>query len=534
MKHKKNVQKEHKIKTTSYLKLPSQLVEDVKALNLSKENQSYSFKFIGIILRNNFNDYKDLFEETAIPIEYIKKSFNDKNYQNWLKPLLDNNIIIRNDYYSKDNNTCYNYSINSNYFINNLYDNYIDKSSNVLCVDNQCKPLSIVSYRDIIKLDKEDILHLNYFKKDIEQLNIDYTKLEEIIQNKIDSISIESFATNEKILDEIINLTINKSSIWMKRENAIAKAKEMNMVLIKDNKRFVIAAPEAFISTKKQMIDIMYNQALMNLKNGNYRAKRNQTNNRLDTNFTNMCSKMVDEICNQNNLIQIDLKNSQFAILSFMLQDKLHTSDFKLFKELSASGKLYEYIKDNLDLKDRKEGKNAAFEILFSSHKNTTANKKKLQELFQTVIAFIDNYKKENGDNNFAIKLQLMESKMFIDDIFMDLKKKKFFGLTKHDSVIVKAENEQEILELITAYFKAQNFDYELDIKKTEIVSNNTSNEANGTIELLSKEEISKIINRKLFNDEVPEELKSKLQPMAWNLSAYSIEDYHDVYSLIK
>lgn len=470
MKKKNNVQTVHKRKTTSYLKLPTALVEDVRKLNLSKDYQSYCFKFIGIIQRNNFIDYKDLFEETAIPVEYIKKSFNDNKYLNWLQPLLDSGIVIRSNYYSDITNTCYNYSINNLYYNHNNIDI-------ILCGDNHSKPLSIVAFRDIIKESKEDNLYLNYFKNDIESLTIDYSKLEEIIERRINEITIDAFAMNEDILDESFYLTLNKSGMWIKRSDAIQKAKEMKMNLIKDGKRFVIEQPDSFISKKKEMIRIMYGEALLNLQNGNLRAKRNDTNRRLDTNFTNMCSELVDEICNQNDLIQIDLKNSQFAILSLMLQDKLNTPDFKLFKSLTASGNLYEYIQDKLALNTRKEGKNVAFEILFSSHKNRTKNKTKLKELFPSVIEFIDNYKKENGDAMFAIKMQRKESTMFIDNIYNQLKKKKLFALTKHDSLIVKEENKVEVIKLIEAYFEGLNFDYSIDIKEpikvAEIEENN-------------------------------------------------------------
>lgn len=440
------------------------MVKDIKNLSLSKDNQAYSFKLVGIILRNNFIDYKDLFEYTAIPTDYIKKSFNGNNYNQWLKVLIDNNIVLRNGYYG--DNTCYNYCINPKYF---------DETE-----------LETIDYKDVVKLYSSDIQYLNQFKNDIEELDIDYSKLQAIITKRINEINIDSFAINDEILDNSFKLKIDKSSMWITKADAITKAKEMGMDLIKDNKQFLIADNSDFITKKKQAIEIMYNEALLNLQNGNYRAKRNSTNERLDTNITNMCSELVDEICNQNELVQIDLRNSQFAILSLMLQDKLKTMDFKLFKELSASGKLYEYIKDKLSLNTRKEAKNACFEILFSSHKNRTKNKAKLKELFPSVIEFIDNYKKENGDNQFAIKMQRRESKMFIDDLYNQLKKRKLFILTKHDSLIIRKENESEIIELVEAYFKALNFEYSLDIKQPKKVAEIKENK----IYLMTNEEV--------------------------------------------
>lgn len=207
-----------------------------------------------------------------------------------------------------------------------------------------------------------------------------------------------------------------------------------------------------------------YNDAVLAIERGNLRAGRNKTNNRLDTNITNLCSLLTDEIANQNNLVQIDLSNSQFAILSYILQYIMDTDDYKRFKELSVIGGLYEFVQENLGLESRKEAKNAMFEILFSKRRNNTKSKSKLKKLFPTVIEWVDNYKKENGDDNFSIMLQKKESEIFIDMILNCIIKKKIFALTKHDSLIVKESDKEKVLELISDYFKLIGFEYNLKI----------------------------------------------------------------------
>ena len=76
-----------------------------------------------------------------------------------------------------------------------------------------------------------------------------------------------------------------------------------------------------------------------------------------------------------------------------------------------------------------------------------------MKELFPNVINYISDYKRENGDSEFAIMLQLKESEIFIDDIWMTLKEDGFFALTKHDSIICKKEDENVIRDFITMYF---------------------------------------------------------------------------------
>ena len=245
---------------------------------------------------------------------------------------------------------------------------------------------------------------------------------------------------------------------------AIEKAKEQNKSLIQDKNHYLIEDLEVFIQRKKLSILSTYSEAIENLKNGNFRATRNKTNNRLDTNLTNLCSILTDEICFENDLIQIDLSNSQFTILSWVLQNELDTEDFKRFKELSVTGELYDYIKDILGLESRKEGKNAMFEILFSSRRNNTQSKVLIKEIFPSVVRWIDKFKKENGDRSFSIMLQKEESKIFIDGILKSLIKKKMFALTKHDSFIIRAEDKERVLGLISDYFNRIGLEYNLKI----------------------------------------------------------------------
>ena len=526
MKKHSNVQLVHKKKTTSYITLPTKLVDDFKELKLSKINTAYCLKFVGIIARNNFFEYNDIFSSTPIPTEYIKEAFNSIHYMNWLRPLITNNIVIRNDYYSKDSNICYNYSIN------NIYSLPL-----VLCDTNTSNTLQTVTYQDIIKLHLSDKRYLNWFTDDMDSLNIDYIKLQDIINEKVNNIKIDDYAINEDILDRNVLLTANGNSFYMKRESAIEKAKQLGLVLIKDEKRFVMDTKEDFINKKKLSIYTAYTDALVNIEKGNYRAKRNTTNNRLDTNITNLCSQLTNEICFQNELTQIDLNNSQFSLLSHILTSELDTPDFKAFKELSVSGELYTYIKENLALNTRKEGKQAMFEILFSGRNNNTTNKAKLKVLFPSVIKWIDTYKAANGDNAFCIMLQKFESNLFIDNILVNIKKNKYFCMTKHDSFIIKEKDYNEIIKIIVDEFNKINLKANLDTIKTsvfrednllivsqdlkeEIVSEIDSNE----VIKVNDRELKNIFKIKMDNNEINMEDRLNIQSFIWGIDKINNE----------
>jgi len=158
--------------------------------------------------------------------------------------------------------------------------------------------------------------------------------------------------------------------------------------------------------------------------------------------------------------MQLDLASSQFCLFSNHLTQKLATDDFIRFKTLSSSGNLYQV----LGLKSVKEAKNAMFEILFSARNNKTLFKSKLKEVFPSVVAWIDEYKKAHGDNQFSIMLQQIESDLFIDRILKRVKKLKYFCLTKHDSLIIRRSDYEAILSIVKEEFEKIGLEYTLKI----------------------------------------------------------------------
>jgi hypothetical protein len=298
----------------------------------------------------------------------------------------------------------------------------------------------------------------------LKNLTFNFEKLREIASKKINSITTDSYKTGTSITQEFFQVTIKKKkqhTYWMTKENALRIAAEDNLTLIQDQKKFWIANLDEFVIMKKNVFTDAYMGSIDKIEKGYWYADRNSTNNRLDSNITNLCGDLTKEIIESNDLVQFDLANSQFAILSHILKQKEELAtkeDFIKFKTLSEEGELYEYIQEVLGLKERKQAKIMLFELLFSSEKNKSDNKKKIAHLFPSVVKWIDDYKKENGYENFAIMLQLEESRMFIDDIYHALKDRELFCLTKHDSIIVKKENEEEVETFLKEYFDSINF----------------------------------------------------------------------------
>lgn len=458
---KNNKQTVHKKTTTSYISLPHSLSEAIQSLNLSKTDKSHCYKFVGILLRDSLDEHGDLVSFTPKPQKYIIKSF-DNSYHVWLHELLNNQIVVRSDYYSHEEGICYDYKVSPSFFLE-------DDSSSTLCIYKSCKPLISLGYKDIIKgINKESNTLYNWFADDMETLVIDYNKLESILKDKLENLSIDQFEVDYQIQAKSVQLTITcgkkTKSFYTRTTNAIAMAHRQDKSLINDEGKYKIDTIEGFIQKKRQAINFYYQNSITRLKKKNYTASRNETNNRLDTNLTNMSSLLVDEICFQNNLMQLDLASSQFCLFSNHLTHKLTTDDFIRFKTLSSSGNLYASIQQELGLKSLEEAKNAMFEILFSARNNKTTYKSKLKEVFPSVVAWIDEYKKVHGDNQFSIMLQQIESDLFIDKILKRVKKLKYFCLTKHDSLIIRRSDHEAILSIVKEEFEKIGLEYTLKI----------------------------------------------------------------------
>lgn len=435
--------------------LPTQMVQDIKALGLSKANYNSALRFADLLKSKSFRNNKTYDSGIQLPNTYLGKVFSNHFYE-WLTPLKESGVIqLLTDVegvelYSKSLHIPKTYNINSNYFTytSTTYSLNTYKSP---AFEETEEYQAFQSYKDMVS-------------EDLENLSFNFEKLREIASKKINSITTDSYKTGTSITQEFFQVTIKKKkqhTYWMTKENALRIAAEDNLTLIQDQKKFWIANLEEFVIMKKNVFTDAYMGSIDKIEKGYWYADRNSTNNRLDSNITNLCSDLTKEIIESNNLVQFDLANSQFAILSHILKQKEELAtkkDFIKFKELSETGELYEYIQEVLGLETRKQAKIMLFELLFSSEKNKSENKKKIAHLFPAVVKWIDDYKKLNGYENFAIMLQLEESKIFIDDIYHTLKYRELFCLTKHDSIIIKKENEEEVETFLKEYFDSINF----------------------------------------------------------------------------
>lgn len=438
--------------TTSVLTvLPRDILERLDKIELSKVEKNHCLKFIDNLIKRSYRKTGTIDSFIETPKRYIEKITN-KRYYIWLDKLVKNSIINQSNHYSNLSTNIFSksYSINTPPFP-------------IMCPtfdENSFKSVSYTYKKHKITDEQKYIKDLAV--EDIKKLKMDYENMISIINKEIENISISNFTLDEEIEETEMPVTFReykKEAIyWMKKDMAISKAKENKSRLIKDDNRYYIMDATEFLLMKKRAMYLSYKDAVIKLDKKYYFANRNSTNNRLDTNITNMSNILTNELCRHNNLIKLDLCNAQFAILSHILEEELNTSDFRIFRDKSYEGLLYEYIMEKLETKDRKSAKIMMFELMFSKETLNSSNKNRLKEIFPSVVEAVDYYKTEYGYEKFSVMLQQKESEIFIDGLWKKIKRKKIFCITKHDCLIIKEEDLKEVLEVVENQFKKLKF----------------------------------------------------------------------------
>nr|WP_315160605.1 hypothetical protein [uncultured Flavobacterium sp.] len=465
--------------------LPNTIVDKINTIFLTEKTKNHVYSFISQLA--NSSQQNDKTTNGIVPFSTKKfRAYYGNSYHHWLKPLLDSSIVKSNNHYSIEKKKC------KEYWINPMY--------NVLTnIESDCSfyNVEVPIKLSIKKMSIKELRFQTEVTNDFKNLKFDELKLSSIVKKYIDDFSLEDYLIGENIVEEKFQVSYTDCNghiytKFMKRENAIINSKKNGEDLIFDrkNNKYYSYKLEDFIMLKKSAIERYYLESILKLVRKKVYARRNKTNFRVDSNITNCPSLLFEQIMSDNNLCQIDMSNAQFAIFSnniatknlmiphiddvpmkkrAYLKDKENelkselellvvSEDFKRFSDFASSGKLYNEIQKKLCLKSRGEAKKIMFQLLFSSERLKNDLKDKLVEMFPNVIAYIDNYKKCYGYKNFSIGLQKRESEIFIDEIYLKLKKASIATITRHDSIIVSFEDEVKAYSIINKCFKSINF----------------------------------------------------------------------------
>lgn len=175
---------------------------------------------------------------------------------------------------------------------------------------------------------------------------------------------------------------------------------------------------------------------------------------RMHTNFT-ILKSFIRKNCltiDGEETSEIDIKNSQPLFLTKLIEDSgtkwVLPDELQLFKELTLSGKYYNYLMDNTGEKSRDVAKEMTYKVLFGRNGTNSRADKNFSRLFPSIHNFIKIYKKENGNYKIlAYDLQRAESNLIFNKIVKtimsvnpDIK-----IITVHDSLIVARSHFNEV-----------------------------------------------------------------------------------------
>lgn len=426
--------------TSRFLKLPASIKAKIEALDITEREKGHVYKMLAVIFIKA-KKKGSLYSEIDIPWEYFRKGWGGSAYKIYIR-ILEGLGIISCDYVrvisSNRKGKCYRYRL--------MYNEEYHKE--------ELASVSFLSTSGVEILDSETFE--NWFKEDFKQLEMPMERLREVAKARVEGVSLENCRIGNEIEENSIEVTVVEGkkaySYRTSKQNALRKAEGLGKLLIKDRSSCYIMGEQEYLSYKRYEVMASDTDALDKLGRRYLRAGRNATNHRLDTSFTNLPNEFMAEICKANNLKTLDIVNSQIALMARVMPD-LGTADSELFKSISVDGTFYESVQQLLGLKSRKEAKIVSFEMLFSARGNRSRYLKRMREVFPSVMAWVDGYKLEHGDNMFAVMLQREESKIFVDGLLRRIKVLGYLCFTKHDSIIYRAEDAGEIEKIAEGYF---------------------------------------------------------------------------------
>lgn len=521
--------------------LPVELIEALDKVSTRIKKQ-HAAKFCSLIINNLQHKGLNLDGYVDFPTNYIQTVFNSR-YNEWLKELIELDIVQEYvfGFSTQDNN-----QFKKVYFIPCVGKSKRYRINPELLTDN---------FQVFFSTDENPNEHQSLIDE-LNNLTINIAKLmdavDTIVDKKLKALNILDKTYPTKLLLNVKMNGVNYDK--MSLEKALVLASENNMVVIKDKRKFEISNIEDYIQKKSETIRFFMLKSIKSLAVKNYFTHRNERNQRLDYNFTNMSKDLMKIILKDNHKSEIDLSNSQFSILSNILiytfnkSQSINKSQSLTFNTTNTitynyvhtffendvikavldrfnqaltyyvstftKGKDAYYVhtflndfKTELDAfanacfegklyqfvnkcTNRTDGKLLMMEIAFSKEGNKSANKKDLKDNFPHIIGFIDTYKKMFDYEEFSVALQQVESVLFIDTI-LPVIQKEYSCLPKHDSLIVDTKNVEQIIATLKSVFDEIGFKYHFKIDDVDYKRYKTPTQSEPNNEIDMKEETS-------------------------------------------
>lgn len=373
-----------------------------------------------------------------IATKEFNKFISDNNFiKNGLAYLVELNVIEMNEKYSTTSNFSKSYKIT---------EGHISSNKERIEVTDKTMIKKIKAYRDSLRAAKVQNLELQkskYYKT----FKIDYFNARQAI----------SVWTKEQIENTL------KSNQFYLSEKEI-----FDLVTDRGESKKVYAKVKMFgISDSILRIlnrAALHQRLLDSINDGFLFFKRNDTNNRLDSNLTNLPSYLRKHIITEEPLKYVDIKNCQPFLLLTELNEGVDTNELERYRGLVISGGIYEfflnlrgfkkenYSDDAWNVLRGKEKKNVFYQ-LYSKPGSFSKQKELFRQEFPSISKRIDELKSEDY-TYLAIKLQKLESSIVLDKIMPALNYRyNIQPLTIHDSLIHKETETEMVISVVREMF---------------------------------------------------------------------------------
>lgn len=409
--------------------IPILLKEKLDKINYHRKDDLYVI--IDLIHRKEIyykSDYQNLYGYTEISQSQFKELIpSSNNLNNGIQFLVDNNLLLRNDYYVIGGKPK-SYKIPREFLGKTVPVKITDKNINKR-IDVQIK-----KYRNL-KVQSLEFAKTDYYK----------------------TFKIDIFGANKAILDKAIS-EIKKLSDKYK-----AKLTESDIIdIIECKKGHEMKRIKIVLPDKGKELDnilhryMIYSTRINAINDGFLFFKRNTTNGRLDTNLTSLPSFLRPYLISSEKLMNIDIKNSQpyFLYTLIMNQPDINKEELANYSDLVINGTLYEFLVEEYKkktgyMRTREQMKKMLYKIFFSKVVSFPNQKQFFGGLFPTIMSYINNTN-AGKNNTLALFLQSKESYTVLDVVMPLLEKMAIRPFTIHDSFVCKETEAIEIQEIFT------------------------------------------------------------------------------------
>ena len=449
--------------------IPTGVKKAINSLEISNVNKQHANRYVQQLLLKYKVQQKSLDEY----VEMYSQAF--ANTSRWLPQLLKFGIIETDGSYRTSNigqAKCKGYRVNKNLLFN----------PDTYTLANTLKKVGQPQQSPIHK----------GFIRSANSIEIPEQKL----YNKLDAI-IGGINADNFVCNSIIPLGTYKTRFLGKHtyghyplEWSHKKAEKLGVDLILDGSKIIIGSIEQYVKQKRKDVEFHNKLSIERLLNRDYEPKRNLTNNRLDTVFTNFSKDLFEIIKDYNGLCEIDCKNSQYALLA----NKMGVEVDAAFYNVATMGKLYESIASAIDSsisfnpfkgtkeqllagqKARQKAKLLMMLLVFGKVSTKIEYLDLFKNLYPDAYAWIVDYKVNNPEaieagsiqsskdyyKALPISLQLMESQFWVDNVLAECYRKNIVAVSRHDSISCFKKDKDKVVAIIQT--AKQNFEYNFSL----------------------------------------------------------------------